>query len=605
MFEHDSERSSRQMTRLSRVRKIIFAGGVSLLVLLSSAAPGWAESVSHHAGSNAIVNRPAQTESETTLPDGENQNGDTDDSGHNVEPSPAPEVPAPEDPPPAEPEQPEDPTPDGGAGDTPAEPQVDDPQLDDEDENEASPEAEHDETQKDPLDLSAFAGVLNSQMARAAMGTLGDAPTQRISGRDRFATAAAVSQHAYRSAGTVVIATGMDYPDSVSAAPLAAKFRAPLLLTTQSGLPRETLTEIRRLRPTNIVIVGGTGVVSSRVERLLKKEAKNVERISGADRYSTSIAVAQRGWPQTHSSVFVATGADYADALSAGAAAGKLGAPVILVPGTGRSLQSNIQNEVNRLRPSEVYIAGGTGVVSTGVERSLAQNGRSITRFAGTDRFDTSAKIVNGIFGSATRGTYLAYGLDFADALSGAAVAGAEQSPLLLSVKTCIPSNVYSASDRRSPAQSYLLGGLGVLTNGVRNGNECMRKPSNASASSWSSTQSLYSRINQARYDRGLAGARVADSTRGMPAHAWASRQRIAFDNGLSKSQPWVNYEATSRSKVSKARPQATFNRIMKDATAKKWLLRNTSGERTFVSVGYAPGSPYSYTTVYVGTGLK
>ncbi|MGO1737119.1 MAG: hypothetical protein ACTHZ9_12485, partial [Leucobacter sp.] len=167
-----------------------------------------------------------------------------------------------------------------------------------------------------------------------------------------------------------------------------------------------------------------------------------------------------------------------------------------------------------------------------------------------------------------------------------------------------IPSTVYSASDARKPNQSFLVGGQGVLANAVQHGDECMKKPSKISNSSWSSAQKLYSRINVDRWKSGLAGARVADSRRGTPANDWAKSKRISFNNSLKQQQPWVRFEGSARSSSSGNRVTANYNRFYSDATAKKWLLRKTNGSRTFVSVGFYSANPQSYATIYVGTGL-
>lgn len=449
---------------------------------------------------------------------------------------------------------------------------------------------------------SPLSVTLRGEMA--ALGSLADQRNGRLAGADRYATAVAVSKHAYSRADTVIVATGLDFPDSLSAAPLAAKLRAPLLLTQPGGLPAATRSEIQRLKPKTIIIVGGTGAVSSAVQRSLNGLAGKVERISGKDRYATSVAVSKRGWTKTAPSAFIATGRDYADALAAGAAAGRLGVPVILVPGNASTAPAVLRSEITRLKPSRIYIAGGTGVVTSAMQKSIA-NGRAVTRYAGADRYETSARISDGIFSGASRGTYLAYGLGFADALTGAAAAGVEGSPLLLARDTCIPTTVYAASDRRNPNRTFLLGGTGVLTNGVRNGNECMRKPSGISNASWSGTQKLYARINQERYSAGLAAARLADGPRGTPAYSWANRKTVAFNNSLKSQQPWVRYEGTGRSSTKNDRVAGAYSHFTKDAKAKKWILRKTNGSRTFVSIGFASANPYSYATIYVGTGLK
>lgn len=297
---------------------------------------------------------------------------------------------------------------------------------------------------------------------------------QRIAGADRFETAVEVSNHAYPSAtgGTVIVATGLDYPDSLSAAPLGAKLQAPLLLTAPTSLPDATREEILRLKPSRILVIGGTGAVSAGVEADLKQlpPSATVERVFGADRYETSVAIARKGWTAS-SDVFVATGAGFADALSAGSAAGSLGAPVVLVPGTQSGAPAAVSKLLNDLGARTIYISGGTGAVSTEIAASLTRS-RVSERFAGSDRFDTSARIADR-FHTAGGSVYLANGFGFADALTGAAVAGSKKAPLMLSTPVCVPNTIRDAQERVRPTRIYLLGGIGVLSERVETSSLC------------------------------------------------------------------------------------------------------------------------------------
>ncbi|GAA1780577.1 cell wall-binding repeat-containing protein [Leucobacter iarius] len=300
-------------------------------------------------------------------------------------------------------------------------------------------------------------------------------PKQRISGGDRFETAVEASKAGYpATAGTVLIANGLDYPDALSAGALGAKWKAPLLLARPTSLPASTRAEIVRLKPNRIVVVGGTGAVSDGVVTELKKLAGRVDRVSGPDRYATSVAIAQQGWPTgTASQAFLATGTGFADALAAGAAAGVVNAPVLLVPGNASSAPASVTAELSRLGVTQVRIAGGTGAVSTGVQNSVAA-GRSVVRYAGVDRYDTSARIANGIIAKgAGVDVYWANGLGFADALAGGAVAGSRGAPLLLTTSSCVPGSVFDATGRVVGNRILLLGGAGVLDGGVLAGRRC------------------------------------------------------------------------------------------------------------------------------------
>ncbi|WP_157887719.1 cell wall-binding repeat-containing protein [Frondihabitans sp. PAMC 28766] len=303
----------------------------------------------------------------------------------------------------------------------------------------------------------------------------------RIAGSSRYATSVAISQAAYPGTAPVVfVATGLNYPDALSAAPAAVKEGGPLLLTSPNSLPSDVAAEITRLKPSRIVIVGGTSAISAAVEQQLDTLASSestpgtVDRIAGSNRYQTSDLVTDDAFGTSGAtSAFVATGQNYPDALAASAAAGKLDAPVILVKGTASALDDATTQLLSTLGATSVDIAGGTTVVSSGVQSGLAAlSGVTVTRFAGSTRYNTSELINKAVFSSA--GTaYFATGTGFADALSGAALAGSAGDPLYVVKPTCVPSNVASDLDTYATSTVTLLGGTSALTPAVAELEHC------------------------------------------------------------------------------------------------------------------------------------
>lgn len=298
----------------------------------------------------------------------------------------------------------------------------------------------------------------------------------RVAGADRYSTAAAISASQFTDptkVNTVVISTGVNFSDALSAAPIATKYVAPLLLTDTANLPSATINEIARLNPSNIVIVGGTSSVSASVEESLKKllpSGSSVRRLQGTDRYETSLVVAKDAWGTT-SSVFVASGRNFPDALSAGAAAGKLLVPIILVNGTATSVSASVKSYLNSAGVKKIYIAGGSSSVSSGVENSL-QAGRSSVRYGGANRYETSAAIANAHY---TKGgqLYLAGGTTFPDALTGAVVAGMNDAPLVLTQSNCVLESANNLWGKIGPSKVYLLGGPVTLSESVKNRVPC------------------------------------------------------------------------------------------------------------------------------------
>lgn len=294
--------------------------------------------------------------------------------------------------------------------------------------------------------------------------------TSRIAGDDRYSTAIAVSKSGYPTTAKVVyVATGSDYPDALAAAPAAAKEGGPLLLTTRGSLPTAVANEIKRLKPTKVVVVGGTGAVSAKTFDQVKKIVTNTVRTSGNDRYATARAIAQAAFA-TATTAYIATGSDYPDALSASAPAGAAGAPVILVNGKAKSIDKATKDLLTKLKVKKTIIAGGAGVVTEGIQNSLSSFG--VTRVAGNDRFSTSQKLNKALAGKANT-AYVATGFGFPDALAGAAVAGAKKAPLYVVQRTCIPTSIRTDILNGPVNRVNLLGGTGVLTDGVKKLKSC------------------------------------------------------------------------------------------------------------------------------------
>ena len=92
----------------------------------------------------------------------------------------------------------------------------------------------------------------------------------RLSGSDRYATAAAISAGWAPGVPVVYVATGLNFPDALAGAAAAGALGAPLLLVTGTTVPAATAAELARLKPGRIVILGGSGAVSDSVASQLR-----------------------------------------------------------------------------------------------------------------------------------------------------------------------------------------------------------------------------------------------------------------------------------------------------------------------------------------------
>ncbi|GAB3070396.1 cell wall-binding repeat-containing protein [Pedococcus soli] len=206
--------------------------------------------------------------------------------------------------------------------------------------------------------------------------------------------------------------------------------------------------------------------------------AATTRRLAGANRYETAVAVSRSAFPGTVDSVFVASGATFADALAAGAAGGSQQAPVLLVPQSG-TLPPVVAAELDRLGPSRIYVVGGTGAVSGQMGVQLGTHA-PVTRIAGVDRFDTAAKLVpfhvytDGADGG-TEGpgsAVLANGLSLADGVTAGALAAHRRnpvlaSPLLLTTTGSLPGSTRSALKAGGFVDVVIVGGTGVVSPAV------------------------------------------------------------------------------------------------------------------------------------------
>ncbi len=154
-------------------------------------------------------------------------------------------------------------------------------------------------------------------------GTGGGKPLVRF---DRTKTAAKICQAGWKEANTVILVRGDDFADALCAGPLAKKYNAPILFTGKYDLNAYSLEEIERLKAENVIIIGGYGAISSSIDQTLYSKDIDTERIYGNNRYETSVKIAQRLGKRSG----LATGENYADALSISAAAVAKGFPILL-----------------------------------------------------------------------------------------------------------------------------------------------------------------------------------------------------------------------------------------------------------------------------------
>lgn len=285
------------------------------------------------------------------------------------------------------------------------------------------------------------------------------AVNERLAGSNRYATAAAISLKGWTQSNYAVLAYGEDFPDALSAAPLAKKYNAPILLTQKDSLPSETINSLKQLNVRSVFIIGGTGVVSSKVESQLKAMSISTTRIYGQDRYETDIKVAEKLY--NISELAIVTGEDYADALSIAPIAAKKNMPIILTK--HNEIPAIVKAYINSHSISKIYVIGAGSSIDSNLLTTL--NYFNVEQINGEDKYKRNLALIDRFKDDLDLSTiYAATGEDFADALSGSVLASTTSSPMLL-----VGANLSSQNDFFNINYNFInnikiLGGTGAVS---------------------------------------------------------------------------------------------------------------------------------------------
>ena len=291
----------------------------------------------------------------------------------------------------------------------------------------------------------------------------------RISGATRYETMSSLANAGnWSKGGCAILASGSNYPDALAAAALAGVRDAPILLTAPNSLSDATRSRLASLRPSRVYIIGGQAAVSVGVEQQVRQVTGcAITRLSGATRYETSARVAAeiRGFSST---VIIATGWNYADALSISPYAFAVGSPVLLCdPASG--LSSAVLAEILAGGYKQAIILGGTAAVPASVESQLRAAGISSTRrLSGATRYETSAAIARYVLGSgmgfAMDGLLLTTGQNFPDALAAGPLAGRRLAPLLLVDPSGNSASSFLSAYRGQVKRACIVGGSAAIS---------------------------------------------------------------------------------------------------------------------------------------------
>jgi adhesin/invasin len=306
--------------------------------------------------------------------------------------------------------------------------------------------------------------ITNTTTVAFTVASSGSAPVTtpttpvRLAGADRFGTAVATSAMEFpinQTAGAVVIARSDDFADALVGTTLAAAKNAPLLFADGAVLTPATIAEIQRVLPVGgtVYLLGGTSAIPSAVATTLTSLGFVPVRYAGTDRYGTALAVADALNDPT--TVVLATGLNFPDALAAGPGAAHLHGVVLLTDGT--SLTPAVQTYLTA-HPGTVYAAGGPAVTAD----------PGATPLTGADRYATAAALASALFIGPTD-VGVASGTVFPDALTGGSFQAHADGPIILSDPHALPTSTggYLTTSDTTIVTTNLFGGTAALSANV------------------------------------------------------------------------------------------------------------------------------------------
>lgn len=296
---------------------------------------------------------------------------------------------------------------------------------------------------------------------------------ERVQGRDRYATSAEVADR-FGPVEAAVLANGEpgSYADALSAAYASGANRMPILLTQRDSTPAPVLAQLRKSGVKRVFLMGGPAAISRAQQTELAKTFQ-VARLEGPNRFATNAAAIRAGGRSSSNIGIVATGMDFPDALAGGPLAYGDSMPLALtMPG---DIPNDTVKALQEVGVSKVIVLGGTNAVSQAVVNELAAAKITLDRrISGANRADTSVKVADYAIEErnySDRGITVASGEPRgtgADALTGGALAGRLDRPILVTTNAATPgASVLDFLRRRSDKllRGLVFGGPNAVSN--------------------------------------------------------------------------------------------------------------------------------------------
>ena len=289
---------------------------------------------------------------------------------------------------------------------------------------------------------------------------------KRLAGDDRYETAIKISKDNFKSADTVVLASGTNSADALAASSLATSKSAPILLTKRNEIGKNVFDEIKRLNANNVIVVGGKVSISEKVVSDLKDKNITVKRLAGDNRYETSYEIAKELLKSNKAKeAIIVNGFKNVDALSVSSLATKENLPILL--NDGNRLSKDIKNIVGDSNIKKMYIIGGRTSLPRRIEDNIKALDIEYERLAGEDRYETSSKIAKYAYENSDK-VILASGENSIDALAAGVLTKMEKAPMLLVQKRRIPKSISNRIEESKAKKFLLIGGEKTISDRVK-----------------------------------------------------------------------------------------------------------------------------------------
>ncbi|MGS5517851.1 N-acetylmuramoyl-L-alanine amidase [Clostridioides difficile] len=299
------------------------------------------------------------------------------------------------------------------------------------------------------------------------------APITELTGSDRYETAVKISKEGWKNGSDkVIIISGDVSIDGIISTPLATTYNAPILLVEKNNVPDSVKSELKRLNPKDVIIIGDENSISKTSANKIKTAVNASQtRLSGSNRYETSLLIAKE-IDKNHDvdKVYItnATGGEV-DALTIAAKAGQDEQPIILTD------KDSITNNTYKWLESEdlqsAYFIGGPQMISTNVINKIndiTKDSVTNNRVFGADRHETNANVIKKFYTEDELEAVLVAKSDvLVDALAAGPLAANLKSPILITPKTYVSAYHKENLEAKSANKVYKIGG--GLTSNVMN----------------------------------------------------------------------------------------------------------------------------------------